>query len=147
MLARVFVSPRRLLGPARAFALATLLAVSLGGMSSAAYGITSVEGGNSFNELSQKAQEQEPTKSTETTTTTATNKKQGTSRTTIFIGIGAAIVLLLAIASVIIRDAHKLAPADDPADVDARVSRELVLQQRKRRAKAKAARHQRKRNR
>ena len=59
----------------------------------------------------------------------------------------AAIVLLLAIASVIIRDARKRAPAEDPADVDARVSREVVLQQRKRRAKAKAARQQRKRNR
>jgi hypothetical protein len=146
MLARVFAAFPRLLGPARAFALTLLVAISLGGMSSAAYGETSVEGGSAFNELSQKAQEQEATKTTATTTTTV-KKETGTSRSTIFIGIGAAIVLLLSIAYVIVRDARKRAPADDPGDVEARVNRDIALHQRKRRAKAKAARQQRKRNR
>jgi hypothetical protein len=148
MLARVLAGPLRLLGPIRVCALVVLLTVSFGGISATANAISSVEGGNSFNELSQKAQQQEPTKTTQTTETAVVKKKEtGTSRTTIFIGIVAAIVLLLAIAYVIVRDARKRAPAEDPGDLEARENRDLALHQRKRRAKAKAARQQRKRNR
>jgi hypothetical protein len=143
---RVFAGCPRPLCSLRAFALVLLATLSLAGMSSPAIAVTSVEGGSAFNELSQKAQEQETTKSTETQTVTAP-KETRNSKSTIAIGIGAAIVLLLAIAGVIIRDAHRRAPADDPADIEARVNHDLAMQQRKRRAKAKAARQQRKRNR
>jgi hypothetical protein len=125
-----------------------LLAVSLGGMSSTRALAASVEGGNSFSELSRKAQEQEQTTTTtESTSSTGTTKETRNSKKTILIGIAAAIVLLVGIASVIVRDARRRAPAEDPADIEARVNRDLALQQRKRRAKAKAARQQRKRNR
>jgi len=146
MLAGVPAGPLRFLLSARALALAVLLAVSLAGMSATALA-ASVEGGNSFSELSRKAQEQEVTTSTEATSSTGTTKQTRNSKTTILIGIGAAIVLLLGIASVIVRDARRRAPAEDPGDIEARVNRDLALQQRKRRAKAKAARQQRKRNR
>jgi hypothetical protein len=146
MLAGVLAGSLRFLGSVRALALAALLAVSLAGMSSTALA-ASVEGGNSFSELSRKAQEQEVTTSTESTSSTGTTKETRNSKTTILIGIGAAMVLLLGIASVIVRDARRRAPAEDPGDIEARVNRDLALQQRKRRAKAKAAREQRKRNR
>jgi hypothetical protein len=146
MLAGVPARSIRFLGFARALALAALLAVSLAGMSSTALA-ASVEGGNSFSELSRKAQEQEVTTSTESTSSTGTKKETRNSKTTILIGIGAAMVLLLGIASVIVRDARRRAPAEDPGDIEARVNRDLALAQRKRRAKAKAARQQRKRNR
>jgi hypothetical protein len=120
--------------------------MSLAGMSSAAIAATSVEGGSSFNELSQKAQEQETTKTTETQATTLP-KETRNSKSTILIAIGAAIVLLVAIASVIVRDARRRAPAEDPGELEAKVNHDLLIRQRKRRAKAKAARNQRKRNR
>lgn len=144
MLARVSAGPLRLLGPARALALAMLLSLAL---SPTALAAGSIEGGSSFSELSQKAQEREQTTSTESTSSTGTAKETKNSKTTILIGIGAAIVLLLGVAYVIIRDARRRAPAEDPAELEARVNRDLALQQRKRRAKAKAARQQRKRNR
>jgi len=147
MLARVFAGPLRPFGPARALALALLLSLALSAGGSTALAAGSIEGGSSFNELSQKAQEQERTTSTESTSTTGTTKETKNSKTTILIGIGAAIVLLLGVAYVIIRDARRRAPAEDPGELEARVNRDLALQQRKRRAKAKAARQQRKRNR
>jgi hypothetical protein len=48
---------------------------------------------------------------------------------------------------VIVRDARKNAHAEDPAETEARVSHDLAVRQRKRRAKAKAARQQRKKTR
>jgi len=147
MLARVFVRPLRPFGPAGACALVVLLAIFLAGMSSTALAVSSVEGGSAFNELSQKAQEQEATTSTETTSSTGTTKATTNSKTTILSAMGAAILLLSGIAYVIVRDARRRAPADDPGDIEARANRDLALAQRKRRQKAKAARRQRKRNR
>jgi len=147
MLARVIPGPLRLLGPARALALAWLLAISLAGVSSTALAAGSIEGGTSFSELSRKAQEQEQTTSTASTSAKGTAKETKNSKATILIAMAAAIILLVGIAYVIVRDARRRAPAEDPADVEARVSRDLALHQRKRRAKSKAARQQRKRNR
>lgn len=147
MLARVFAHPRRRTGSLRPFAVTLLAVLALTGMSSTAMAESSVEGGSAFNELSQKAQEQEKTTSTETSTTSTAAKETHNSKGTILIGIGAAIVLLLAIAYVIIRDARSRVPEEDPADFEATVHHDHAIRIRKRRAKAKAARQQRKRNR
>jgi hypothetical protein len=83
------------------------------------------------------------------TTTTETSTKEVTnSKSTIFIAGGAALLLLCAIAYVIVRDARRVAPADEVDEelLDARLSQERVQALRKRRTKAKAARQQRKRN-
>jgi hypothetical protein len=126
--------------------LGTLL-LSLGATAGA--GAAAVEGGNAFSELSQKAQEEPATTATTATTALGTEKEPGNNNKTILIGIGAAIVLLLGIGYVIVRDAKRVAPAGgDEAELSERRSaRDLAVQQRKRRAKARAAKAQRKRNR
>ena len=58
-----------------------------------------------------------------------------------------AVALLVAIAYVIVRDARRMAPAGDPQVAEARSAHDSAATLRKRRAKAKAARQQRKRNR
>ena len=64
------------------------------------------------------------------------------------LGVGAALVLLLGIAFVIVRDARSVAPvAEGGAVSSGGGSRNAEAQLRRRRAKAKAARQQRKRNR
>jgi len=65
----------------------------------------------------------------------------------VVIALVAAVALLIAIASVIVRDARKVAPAGDPQIAEARSAHDSAATLRKRRAKAKAARRQRKRNR
>ena len=85
------------------------------------------------------------------TTATNTNARTGTetstnSRTLILVAIGAAVVLLAGIAFVIVRDARRVAPAVDGDVVEARSGHNPASLAR-RRAKAKAARRQRKRNR
>ncbi len=151
MLARVFLTAARPPSPLRAFALILLLSLALAAMAAPALAASgSVEGGSSFNELSRKAQETEQTTSTATEKTTETAAKEvKNSDKTLLIGFGAAVVLILAIAFVIMRDARRHAPAGDadPADLEARTNHDILLRQRKRRAKAKAARQQRKRNR
>jgi H+/gluconate symporter-like permease len=120
-----------------------LLAGGLIGVPQAA--ATGIEGGNSFNELSEKAQ-QEPTTTAETQTT-ETAKETSNSQKTIFIAIGAAIVLLIAIAFVIVRDARRVAPAGAEDFGEGSSGRDNAIRQRKRREKARAARRQRKKNR
>jgi hypothetical protein len=107
---------------------------------------TSIEGGNAFNELSQKAREEEQTTPTTATGETGTTTEAKNSKKTIFIGAGVAIVLLVGIGSVIVRDARRVAPAGDVAEVEARAARDTAVQMRNRRAKAKAAKQQRKKN-
>jgi hypothetical protein len=102
--------------------------------------------GSAFSELSQGGgQETTPTTQTETnapaTTSTSNSKK------TVLIIIGVAVVLLSGIGYVIVRDARRMAPAGDPQVAEARTARDSAATLRKRRAKAKAARRQRKRNR
>jgi hypothetical protein len=65
----------------------------------------------------------------------------------IFLGFGVAVVLLVGIGFLIMRDAHKVAPVGDGPVTDARSARDPAARLRKRRAQAKAARAQRKRNR
>jgi hypothetical protein len=112
----------------------------------AASGAVSSEG--AFNQLSEAAtKESTQTQKTETTGTTGTTEPTSNSKKTIIIALVAAVVLLSAIAYVIVRDARRMAPAGDPQLVEARSAHDHAAQLRKRRAKAKAARRQRKRTR
>jgi len=91
----------------------------------------------------------------ETTTSTSTTSNAGTSTSsttnnqkTILIAIAVAVVILSGIGFVIARDARRVAPATDADLAEARSGgRDPAVMLRKRRAKAKAARKQRKRNR
>jgi hypothetical protein len=65
----------------------------------------------------------------------------------IFLVFGVAVVLLLGIGFVVMRDARKVAPVGDGPVGESRPSRDPAARLRKRRAQAKAARAQRKRNR
>jgi len=106
-------------------------------------------GGNAYNELVGGAQE--PTPTTPAKTSTAANSAATTSgsksKTAIFLAFGAAAVLLVGIGFVIMRDARKMAPVGDGPVSSGRSGRDPAARLRKRRAQAKAARTQRKRNR
>jgi hypothetical protein len=132
---------------ARACLLAVLAALGCGAVGAPAALAVNVEGGNAFNELSTKAQEEETTATTPETSTTSEETGAHNSNKTIFIGVGAAIVLLLAIAVVIVRDARRVAPAGAEELSEGRSGEEKAARHRRRRAKAKAARAQRKKNR
>jgi hypothetical protein len=109
----------------------------------AAGGAVSSEG--AFNQLSEAATKEST--QTQTTETTGTTEPKSNSKKTIIIALVAAVVLLSGIAYVIVRDARRVAPAGDPQLVEARSAHDQAAQLRKRRAKAKAARRQRKRTR
>jgi ABC-type Fe3+ transport system permease subunit len=101
---------------------------------------------NSFNELSEKAsQETTPTETTSTTSTEQTETKN--SSKTILIAAGAAVVLLAVIGFVIVRDARRVAPAGAEDFAEGKRGHDPTVRRRNRRAKAKAARQQRKKNR
>jgi hypothetical protein len=101
------------------------------------------------NELAEKVQQQEAeTPATTATTNASSSSESGGSNTkTLVIAGSAAGALLAAIAFVIVRDARRVAPVADTQLGDAAVARRSATQLRRRRAKAKAARQQRKRNR
>ena len=104
--------------------------------------------GNSFNELT-KASEEAPTQ-TQTTKRAVSGTSESSSsngHTVIWAGIGVAVVLLCFIAFFIARDARRVAPAGDADIIEARSGHDAAVRLRKRRAKARAARKQRKRNR
>ena len=104
-------------------------------------------GGSSLQELAENGEETN-TATTSTTSTAATESSTTNDQKTILIAIVAAVVLLSGIAFVITRDARRVAPATDADLESARAgNRDPAVMLRKRRAKAKAARQQRKRNR
>ncbi len=104
-------------------------------------------GGSSFNELTEEGQTEATTTSTTSTGETKSATEPSNSKRTILLALGAAVLLLSGIAFVIVRDARKVAPAGDSDLLEGRSARDQAAQLRKRRAKAKAARRQRKRNR
>lgn len=112
----------------------------------AALALGSVEGGSSFSELSQQAQETTPTTTTAATTSTETTSNTDTV-TVVLLSLGAAGLLIGGIAYFIMRDARKVAPAGDVRLVEAGAARDSTQRLHRRRAKARAARQQRKRNR
>ncbi len=131
---------------ARLCACAVLLLAFTGPAAStslAASGPAGSEG--AFNQLSEAATKEST--QTQKTETTGTTEKTSNSKKTIIIALVAAVVLLSAIAYVIVRDARRVAPAGEPQLVEARSAHDQAAQLRKRRAKAKAARRQRKRTR
>jgi hypothetical protein len=128
---------------ARLCACAVLLMAFAGPAASTALAAVSSEG--AFNQLSEAATKEST--QTQKTETTGTTEKTSNSKKTIIIALVAAVVLLSAIAYVIVRDARRVAPAGDPQLVEARSAHDQAAQLRKRRAKAKAARRQRRRTR
>jgi hypothetical protein len=105
------------------------------------------EGGGLGSELLEKVQQPEATTAT-TASTSSTSKEAPTNKSkTVVLVLVAAVVVLLAVGFVIVRDARKAAPAEGPAFADGGSARHNPTRQRKRRARAKAARQQRKRNR
>ncbi len=101
---------------------------------------------NSFNELSEKASQE--TTPTETTSTTKTEESEShNSSKTILIAAGAAVVLIAVIGFVIVRDARRVAPAGAEDLGEGKRGHDPAVRHRRRRAKAKAARQQRKKNR
>ena len=106
-------------------------------------------GEDAFSELAGKAQEPTPTTPTRTTASTAATESTSSSNsgTLIVLAIGAAIVLLVGIGYAIFRDARKVAPAGDAQLAEVSGTRRPASRLHKRRAQAKAAKRQRKRNR
>ena len=100
------------------------------------------------NELAEKVQQQQAETPATTSTTSTTSESSGGSNTkTLVIVASVAGVILAVIAFVIVRDARRMAPVTDTQFADAAVARHSAAQLRRRRARAKAARQQRKRNR
>jgi uncharacterized protein HemX len=92
-------------------------------------------------------QETEETRPAKTTTApTSSSSGSSTSNNVIVVGIVIAVVLIGAIAFYIMRDARSVAPVADPFE-EGRSRPDRAARLRKRRAKAKQARQQRKRNR
>jgi hypothetical protein len=102
------------------------------------------EGSGALSELTQGGTETTPT---QTQTTSSATTETSNSKSLILIALGAAVVLLTGIAYVIVRDARRVAPAGDEDLLESRADRNAAVALAKRRAKAKAARQQRKRNR
>jgi uncharacterized protein HemX len=102
-----------------------------------------------FNELKSKAQQETTPTPTHTTTGTASTESSSSSNsgTLIVVATGVAIVLLVGIGYVIIRDARKVAPAGEGQLAEVSGTRRPATRLHKRRAQAKAARRQRRRNR
>ena len=105
-------------------------------------------GEDAFSELAGKAQEPTPTTPTRTTASTAATESTSSSNsgTLIVLASGVAILLLVGIGYLIFRDARKVAPAGDGQLAEVSGARPATRLH-KRRAQAKAARRQRKRNR
>jgi hypothetical protein len=103
--------------------------------------------GNSLGELAQQPETATTPKTTTATTPTETTNSDSNSRLLLILGVGAAVLLLGGIAFVIVRDARRVAPVGDADALDRGSARDSAAQLRRRRAKAKAARQQRKRNR
>jgi hypothetical protein len=102
--------------------------------------------GNSFNELTKRAEGEATT--TQTATAPASNSSSTSNSSSLLLaGGGVAIVLLGGIAFVIVRDARRVAPAGEGKVADGASRGNSAARMRRRRARAKAARQQRKRNR
>jgi hypothetical protein len=125
------------------FCVAVLLSVS--GAGATASFAASLGGGSALSELTEGGTG-ETTETATTSSTASTTTEPHNSKSLLLLGGGAAVVLLMTVAFVIVRDARRVAPVGDGEIVDASPRRSEAAM-RRRRAKAKAARQQRKRNR
>ncbi len=145
------MSERHLSSPgrsARAWLIGLALVLALVAASAPQVHAASLGNSGALNRLTEESPE---TTSTATTATSATSSEKSDSDTqkVILLATVAAIALLVGIAFVIIRDARRVAPAGE-ADLELSersAEHDAAVRLRKRRAKAKAARQQRRRNR
>ncbi len=117
----------------------------------------SAAGGSAFSELTEGGKETSAGTTPKTATTTPTTPKEATASTAtsnsnassvLLLGLIAAMALIGGIGFMILRDAHRVAPVPDgQVTAQGRPAQDVATMMRKRRAKAKAARAQRKRNR
>ena len=127
-----------------ALCLAVLLALAGGGAAATAAMAANLGNGGALNQLT----EGEPEETKTSTTTSSTGSSEPTNNhTVILLALVAAVLLLSGIAFVIVRDARRVAPATEREMIQGSSASDTAVQLRKRRAKAKAARKQRKRNR
>ena len=122
-----------------------VLAVSASGLIVTPGVAAAAVGASNLQELAEAPEE--TTATTSTTSTSSTESSTTNNQKTILIAVVAAVILLSGIAFVIARDARRVAPATDADLGEGRSGRDPAVTLRKRRAKAKAARQQRKRNR
>jgi hypothetical protein len=139
---------RRVASPSRSIAacLCAVVAMALAGATAPEAMSAAAAGGNAFSELTKGGQETTPTTTTATTASTESTSSSNSSKV-VLLALVAAVALLVGIAFVIVRDARRVAPVDDGQLTGGATARDTAAQMRKRRAKAKAARRQRKRNR
>jgi hypothetical protein len=139
---RVRPIPLRLRAGACLLCLAAMLA--LAGTGAAPALATSLSSEGALGQLTEAAPEETNTTTTATSTSSA---EPTTSHTTILLVLAAAVLVLSGIAFVIVRDARRVAPATEREMIEGSAASDTAARMRKRRAKAKAARQQRKRNR
>jgi uncharacterized protein HemX len=143
---RYRLTSRSLRASACLLSLAALLA--LAGTPAPAALASGLGSGSALSELTEEPSEATTTATTATTATTSTAPSEsGKLSSVVLPAIAIAVVLLMGIAFVIVRDARHVAPATDSELVEGSTARHSEAALRRRRAKAKAARRQRKRNR
>jgi hypothetical protein len=108
--------------------------------------------GGAFSELTQGGKGAStgtaPTRTATTKESTAsTSTSNANTSSVLVLGLAAAGALIAGIAFMILRDARRVAPVPDGQLAGGRPARDVAAMMRKRRAKAKAARRQRRRNR
>jgi uncharacterized protein HemX len=128
-------------------ALAALLAIACVS-APAAFAATSLNEGGALSELTRGSETEEATETTATATSSSTSSSEPQDSSSLLLaGGGVAAVLLIGIVYVIMRDVRKVAPASAGDMLEQGTVRRSEAAMRRRRAKAKAARQQRKRNR
>jgi hypothetical protein len=132
-------------GRAAACLLALVLALASSALCASGALAAGFEGSGALSELTQGNSESTQTQTTATTTNAPAESSN--SKSLILIALGAAVVVLSGVAYVIVRDARRVAPAGDEDLMERRSGRDPAVTLARRRAKAKAARRQRKRNR
>jgi amino acid transporter len=126
-----------------AFCLAALLALAATAAPPAF--ATGLGSGGALNKLTEEQPEETEAKTAKTTS--AVSSEPHNSSTVLLLGVGAAAVLLLGIVFLIMRDVRSVVPATDTDLLEGSTARHSEAAMRRRRARAKAARKQRKRNR
>ena len=124
-----------------------LCLVALLGFAATAAPVAGAAGLGSEGALSKLTEEQPEETEAKTTSTSAVSSEPHNSSSLLLLGIGAAAVLLIGIVYLIMRDVRSVVPATEVDLLDGSATRRSEAAMRKRRAKAKAARQQRKRNR
>lgn len=132
--------------PGRALRIACLCALLLGLWLGVYPGLAHAEVSNPFPGVTAPHETESQTATTKTTAASSSSSGSSSNSDVILVGIVIAVVLIGAIAYFIMRDARSVAPVADPFE-EGRSRPDRAARLRKRRAKAKQAREQRKRNR